>query len=325
MELRNKLILLISIALFSACLPEEEPIDAKPRPGLNVVQVEMGSDYATQVWYDLSAQQVVSTNSRFIYDMIYNPNDSIVPVTLNSARISGIASLKTTDFSTIVEQPNNYTYVVSNPDGNADSNAFAKVNYQDGGVYLVKLGVTEEGRQAGYRKIRITENPNGYTMEHGAVNVTEPEILELPLLRAGEQQAIVFAENTLIDILPSAEEYDLVFTNYTHLFTEPFYASYSVTGVLVNPDIVQSTELLVDIPFDEITEAATQSVEWTYAYDELGYDWKAFSLETNSFTVDPDRHYIIKDRYGLDYKLRFIDFYNAQGEKGYPTFEVEPL
>ena len=39
----------------------------------------------------------------------------------------------------------------------------------------------------------------------------------------------------------------------------------------------------------------------------------------------PDMNYVIRDRDGFFYKLRFIDFNNDMGEKGYPKFEYVRL
>jgi len=36
-------------------------------------------------------------------------------------------------------------------------------------------------------------------------------------------------------------------------------------------------------------------------------------------------NYVIRDRDGFFYKLRFIDFSNDMGEKGYPKFEFVRL
>ena len=36
-------------------------------------------------------------------------------------------------------------------------------------------------------------------------------------------------------------------------------------------------------------------------------------------------NFVIRDFEGKYYKMRFIDFYNSQGLKGYPKFELEEL
>ena len=55
--------------------------------------------------------------------------------------------------------------------------------------------------------------------------------------------------------------------------------------------------------------------------DIIGYEWKDYDFDNAMYQVDPDKIYILKNRIGFYYKLRFIDYYNSTGEKGYPTFE----
>ena len=50
-------------------------------------------------------------------------------------------------------------------------------------------------------------------------------------------------------------------------------------------------------------------------------DWKEYDFDNEHYTVLPDKIYVLKTSIGYYYKLRFIDFYNSTGEKGYPTFE----
>ena len=53
--------------------------------------------------------------------------------------------------------------------------------------------------------------------------------------------------------------------------------------------------------------------------------WKEFNFETNLYSVKDNINFVIRDFEGKYYKMRFIDFYNSQGLKGYPKFELEEL
>ena len=55
----------------------------------------------------------------------------------------------------------------------------------------------------------------------------------------------------------------------------------------------------------------------------IGYDWKSYNSGT--YEVDINKNYIIKTTEDLYYKIHFIDFYNDQGEKGTPKFEISSL
>jgi hypothetical protein len=57
----------------------------------------------------------------------------------------------------------------------------------------------------------------------------------------------------------------------------------------------------------------------------VGYNWKEYDLNAGEYTVLSNINYIIQDNNNKYYKLHFIDFYNTQGEKGYPKFEVQEL
>ena len=57
----------------------------------------------------------------------------------------------------------------------------------------------------------------------------------------------------------------------------------------------------------------------------IGYDWKYYNLDAALYTIEPGLAYVIRDRDGFYYKLRFIDFYSEAGEKGYPKFEYVRL
>ena len=127
----------------------------------------------------------------------------------------------------------------------------------------------------------------------------------------------------VVAIEPPAGSWDVVFTQYTHQFYEPFLP-YIVTGVLV--DRGRARIARVDhAEFTSVTLADTLTHPFTLRRDAIGYDWKTYSFETSSYTIDATIVYIIEDGEGYFHKLHFLDFYNDQGVAGYPLFEVVPL
>ena len=76
----------------------------------------------------------------------------------------------------------------------------------------------------------------------------------------------------------------------------------------------------MDLNSDDIT-----SLEFTTRSDVIGYDWKYYNFDDAVYTIVPEMNYVIRDRDGFYYKLRFVDFYNDQGVKGYPKFEFARL
>jgi hypothetical protein len=61
----------------------------------------------------------------------------------------------------------------------------------------------------------------------------------------------------------------------------------------------------------------------------IGYEWKQINGDVTSgditYTAQSGWTYLVRNREGLFFKMRFIDFYNNQGKKGYPTFEFQRL
>ena len=71
--------------------------------------------------------------------------------------------------------------------------------------------------------------------------------------------------------------------------------------------------------FDDIKSADLSSYTFSSDQDIIGYDWKDF--KDDSYNINPNIFYIIKDHLGAYYKLKFAGFYNTSGEKGYPSFQ----
>jgi hypothetical protein len=93
-----------------------------------------------------------------------------------------------------------------------------------------------------------------------------------------------------------------------------------VVGVLLNPNGVATARDSIH-DFMDIEADSIRGLEYTTQADVISYDWKYYDFDAGVYTIVPDMNYVIRDTDGFFYKLRFIDFYNDEGVKGYPTFE----
>jgi hypothetical protein len=66
------------------------------------------------------------------------------------------------------------------------------------------------------------------------------------------------------------------------------------------------------------------TVTWSWREDEIGYDWKIWNMSANKYTM-ANKIYIIKDVRDNYFKLKFVDFYDDNGKKGYPKMAWELL
>ena len=136
-------------------------------------------------------------------------------------------------------------------------------------------------------------------------------------------QAFSFNSHSAVDIEPEKTSWDLLFTQYTHVFQNPTMP-YLVTGVLLNRHETSCAE--DDLTsFDDINLENVTDFDFITDLNTIGYDWKSYDGGSGQFTIVADRNYIINDNIGVYYKLRFIDYYNDLGEKGAPKFEIQSL
>ena len=122
---------------------------------------------------------------------------------------------------------------------------------------------------------------------------------------------------------PASNAWDLKFTQYTFFFIEE-NTNYLVTGLLLNRN---NTMAIMDeeVNYEDIDKEMAESYTLKENIDVPGYNWKGFSLDANEYTVYFNKNYIIRSSSGFYYKLRFLDWYNDEGEVGHAKFEYQKL
>lgn len=123
---------------------------------------------------------------------------------------------------------------------------------------------------------------------------------------------------------PEKDQWDLLFTNHYHKFSNlplPFILSQVLSNTHNHVSVAEDDQY----NFFTIQLSDTSKYIFSSNWNEIGYDWKIRDPADNSYTIDDSKSYLLKTTEGLFYKLRFIDFYNNTGSKGYPTFEIQAL
>jgi hypothetical protein len=314
---------LISIFFFS-CLKEETPVSA-PKPGnVETVQIEIGYPYTYQVYYDCGTNSVVKTNTKYDWDLSFECTPSGFHVLVNTAKGIFVSNEGNVPFSSVTSTTG-VTWLWDAPSGNLDSTAFG--NWQaTNNVYIVDRQYNASGGHIGYKKIQIQSVDNlSYTFKYADLDGNN-EITYI-INKDASRNFIHFnfdnGGQTLF-LEPNKNNWDLLFSNHYHKFSNlplPFVLTQVLTnksnGVLVAEDNNNN--------FFNITLKDTSNYTFTNIWDEIGYDWKIRDSQNNSFTIDAKKSFIVKTTEGLFYKIRFIDFYNNVGVKGYPTFEIQKL
>jgi hypothetical protein len=337
--MKNYLVLALITFFFASCEKEELPLLAPvinettsidTTGGENLISkgvlitnaVTMESDYRNQIWFDLGTNSVVKTNLRTDWDLAFGCNLNENVLFLNAALNASVALTTETDFN-IVSSDAGLTYAHEHQSGRIDQLAIGDVT-NERKVFIIDRGFNPSGKALGKWKAQITLIQDGdYYLTCSKLNgdnLTTAIISKKP-----QYNKVAYSFNTLteLQIEPPKTDYDICFTQYTHLFENP-PIPYSVNGAIINSYNTEVAEEF-NLTFGEITKNIALSLFYSEDLDIIGYDWKNFDLQNNVFTIYSNQNYLIKDASGNLFKLHFLDFYDDNGVKGTPSFELVRL
>jgi hypothetical protein len=325
--------LLILTLAFQSCFKEDRMVQPHPRGDVKTDTIAMTENYLYQVYFSLDSGRMMSSNVKTASDLGFECNSFGWHIILNTSDFMKVADMGEVPFG----QPQDTTglkWKFDKSDGNPDSNAVGQWytlknldTVSNNHVYLVNRGMDELGNELGIYQVIFDSLKRGtyyfrYAPYKGGASAPgtvakDPAFSYVYFsLKTGEVKHLE----------PSREGFDLLFTQYTTLlFTDAGEAyPYLVTGVLSNRYKIEvASDTLHD--FSSITLDLAKSFSYTKNLDAVGYDWKYYSFSSGAYTVRPNRNYIINSASGYFYKLRFIAFYNRNGEKGYPVIEYQRL
>lgn len=319
---KHLLIAPLGAVFFSACMKDELPVPARPRGDGMTMQACMGPGYQDQLWLHLGTGTVVATNLKTAWDFAFESSADGWHVLLNGSRLMTAWNVGPVDMALPMDTAGMAAARrIDAPSGVLDSTAFGDWRGTND-VYLVDMGYGPLGEWFGIRKVRFNHvNAEAYTLETANLDGSG---MQTHTLQKDPTRAFTsfHHDHGVVAIEPAHGTWDVVLTQYTHQFYEPFLP-YIVTGVLVSNGVRVAT--LRDVPFEQVVLSDTMSHPFSEHRDAIGYDWKVYSFETSSYTVDPALVHIVQDAQGFFHKLRFLDFYDDQGQVGCPSFEVLPL
>ena len=313
---------------FTSCFEEDEMVLPHEPGNLTVGTVELTETYKYQVFFDLETNTSVKQNLLSEWDLGFETADSGWHVILNTSKMMLAGNTGQTDFNAV--KSNNGIEMNFDPShGNLDSTAIGNwYNLTDSFpvsqrfVYIIDRGTDEEYNTVGEKKVTFgLKDKNTYVVRFANLNGSGEKTIEIPKDTTLNFVCISF-DKGIVDIEPRKNSWDLQFGRYsTLLFTDvgdPY--PYVVTGVLLNPfKTVAGLDKIHN--FDEVSYEIAEAQNLVKQKDIVGYEWKDYDFKNEIYQVDPEKIYILKNRVGYYYKLRFIDFYNSTGEKGYPKFE----
>jgi HmuY protein len=305
------------------CIKEEKPVLPIP-VDLSLVKskISLGTDYRYQAYYNLEKDSMLSRNLKFDWDVAFDAsNTEGVSLYLNSAKYMFASSVTNGNFETLRDTMGFFKNRRWDASNRPDSPAIGSIKLLDK-FFVIDRGYDAVGDAAGFVKLKF-EAINDKKIKFKYANLNDSKDTQVEIARTSTYNLVYFSFKTgaEVKVEPPKDNWDLQFTQYIHTFTDP-YLPYLVTGVLINPF---NTAVAVDslVGFGKIDRTFSQTMTFKTNLDAIGYDWKEYI--NGVYATKSKYTYVIKNSKNTLYKLRFTDFYDAQGVKGTPRFEFQRL
>ena len=329
---------LIATAFFTAC---EKPEKLYPQPktslGVQSQIFAMGENYANQLWFDFATQKT-ETNAFGIWHMGFSCDPSQPRVSINGGISAsfGVARFAGSSFGKITaDSIKKVQWHFDNPNGDPDSSAFPQAFVKNGTqwevndyTYVIDLGdkIKDSTR---YVQLKFNGCKPGQSYDFEYKNMEPNGFLRKQTITVNRDKNFVyyqFLAHRIVDNEPfNNDQWDILFTTYKESVPDangvPY--PYVIRGVLINSKKV-SVAQLDKVDFNTIDKAYASAVVDSKKQDEIGYDWKQYDQTAERYTMVPNRVYLIKTTDAI-IKMKFVDFYNDQGVKGYPKMAWEIL
>lgn len=321
---------IVTLFFLSSCEKAESPVKLPPAGDAQIGTVSMGENYETQIYYDFATGSAVKSVPYNVWDLAFESDADGCHVFINDAK--NIFSYNTHITDAVQIANNSYYYsslstdsmAIDKPCGLPDSTAIgdwcdASSHQSKKEVYVLRMTSSE------YKKIVIQSvTDSNYVLAYGALDDVTLQTITIPKNTDCNYSYFSFdAGGMIVTPEPAKETWDIVFTYYRHFYND-LQLPYLVSGVLLNP---YKTTALADSAtgFENINYEFVKDKSFSNFRNTIGYDWKSPKIDmttnTATYTVDPLKCYVVKNQSNEYWKIHFIGFYNANNEKGNPTFE----
>jgi len=183
--------------------------------------------------------------------------------------------------------------------------------------FVLKLG------DGSFKKLRINKMTAAgvYTFDYENLDGSNSQSQTIDKANYDARNFVYFnvQTNSVLDIEPLSNSWDLVFTKYmAEIQAGPTVAYYPVSGIKLNRGLRVAQR--------EGTEASsndTSNLSWSTTITEIGYDWKSFNRTTFIYDIQDSLAFFVKKPNGEVWKLVFTG-YEGSGQGKY-IFDSEKI
>lgn len=340
--MRKAAIVLVLCSVFSfSCQKEDEAIVLPPPGNVEQLVAPMGSNYDDQVYVSLKKSKIQVVPYRN-FDLSFEASELGYHVYLNGAKFMFAAGSGSCDFfqadsmncswKVDAEQLDDDSTAIGNWWVQAASNV---AGYSE--VFIIDRGRLDHNGADRYRKFQILSACDvNYQVRFSNLDNSNVTVMTIPKDPLYSMMYLSFSNTgAVVQQAPPADDWDFVFTKYTHVyFDQPLtspYRYYPVTGAIINRwNDISASVLKLDstpnfLPFVQFTYPDVTGLPFTNAATVIGFDWKSYDFNSSQYVIAPDLYFILKDKNGYYFKMRFVDFYDQNGNKGTVTIEYQRI
>jgi len=332
--MKNLYWIILGLLLFTSCFEEDVRVTPVEIPETSLIVEIPFSMYEYQTYYSIVDSMIVLNNHFADWDLGFESTDDGYHIILNYARYMYAGNTFVTDFD-LVNETTSVEMFFDKSDGNLDSTVFVDwADYTDSEnpvfndyTYIIDRGKDELGVDYGMKKIMVEKLENDTFYVHFSnLDNTEDYYFKVPKDKSSNYTLVSLDDGgTIIVSEPDKSTWDICLTKYATKIpdNDGILTDYIVRGVYSNP--YKNFEVALDTTnnFYDILPEMINDNEYSGTQDAIGYDWKYYNNDV--YIVRDLNSYILRNVSGLNYKIRFISYYNDSGEKGYPAFEINRL
>ncbi len=313
-------------------MKEEKPhaLSAIPDGGefkIENKQVQIGEDYATQVYFSLS-NGVVSSNNFKMWDISFTNGSGAPELWMNGGKQVLIYPTGNKNYTAVTTLGNiaATSWKYDDPSGLPGKSGLGILSTEN---HLGEVLIVDDGEK-NYFKLQVLEiTPTQYKLKIGPLESATGN--DLTLDKDDNYNYVFYSfANGIVKPEPPKKDWDFVFTRYRHIYYKynPDGSDYLylVNGVLTNTYKTESgKDNTRGYEFYNFSLADAEKYTLQPNKDVIGFDWKVVDINDGKYTVLPKAVYVIKDQNDALWKLHFTGFYDNQGKKGNPSFEYQRL
>ena len=310
------------ISLLSSCFKDDDPVTLPAQGSVENFQISMGKTYHRQEYFDLGTRDTLGSEHA-AWDLCFESSEAGWHVWINGGNFALAAVTDTQDFDA-VKDTIGAMWKWDESSWNADSTAIGDWR-NDRFVYIIDRGAGKSVDERFKKIIFQSVDETMYEIEYSNLDGSIKNTFDVPKKAQNIYVYFTFDNGgSMLDIEPDLQHWDLLFTRYRYIFYDQHPPlPYLVNGVLINPEV--SVAVDSSMTFSSIDYQKVVNLNYTNARDIIGWKWKSYDFTNQAYVVRSHINYIIRDIEGYYWKLHFIDFYNFQGEPGYPQFEFQRL